>query len=376
MPWYGPSSFLHLTVTALGHPAVVHSRRDSNRTETRANRPLEALPRNPPLTEAIIVKKAVFFLIEVLGFTLFTKAIATLIFGLPANSMAAQVGIWFLFGLAILLLAWIFNKLLRGWRIQDLGFRCHKSFVADLWLGVCGFAVSNLLTLPFDLMAIDERANMAHAIVGQFHFSSSLQVLVGGTALAAALGFFTGAFHEEIRFRGYYQGAGSSAVTPLAGLLIGLIPFSLGHYYAHPDWSFVQVLATLVPGIIYALLFHATRSLIVVMTAHTLDNVLPFIPFLLHEITGRRAVTLTSIGTLGLLSLLLIVLRWNRELRSWRNATQTLFTDRPYFGVATGALIGLALLALWPHEFRPQYSALAGALLFAIVYVGRTVKSS
>jgi len=322
------------------------------------------------------VKKAVLFLTEVLGFTLFTKAVAALMFRRSSNSMVAQVGIWFLFGLAILVLSWIFNKLLRGWRIQDLGFRFHKSFAADLWLGVCGFAVSNLLTLPFDIAAIDDRANMAHAIVGQFHFSSSLQVLVGGTALAAALGFFTGAFHEEIRFRGYYQGAGSSEVTPLAGLLIGLIPFSLGHYYAHPDWSFVQVLATLIPGIIYALLFHATQSLLVVMTAHTLHNVLPFIPFLLHEVTGRRAVTLTSMGTLVLLSLLLIVLRWDRELRDWRNAAQTLFADRPCFGAATGALIGLALLALWPHELRPLYSALAGAFLFAIVYVGRTAKSN
>ena len=319
------------------------------------------------------MKKSSLFLTEVLGFTLFTKAVGALMFRLPSNSMGANVGVWFLFGLAILLLAWIFNKLLRGSRIQDLGFRFHKSFAADLWWGVCGFAVSNLLTLPFDVAAIDDRANMAHAIVGQFHFSSSLQILVGGTALAAALGFLTGAFHEEIRFRGYYQGAGSFAVSPLAGLLIGLIPFSLGHYYAHPDWSLAQVLATFIPGIIYGLLFQATRSLLVVMTAHTLDNVLPFIPFLLHEVTGRRAAILTSMGTLVLLSLLLIVLRWNREFRDWRKATQRLFAERPQSGAATGALIGLALLALWPLELRPLYSALAGTVLFAIAFVGRTV---
>lgn len=334
--------------------------------------PTISLPSNRWSRTVTVVKKAAFFLAEVLGFTLLLQAAGARLFGLPLNGIVAQLGIWFLFGLVVLLLAWIFNWLLRSQSMHEVGFRYHKGLATDLWLGVCGFAALNLLSLPFDLAALQDRANMAHAIVAQLHFSSPLQILVGGSAFAVVLGFFTGAFHEEIRFRGYYQGAGSRELTPLAGLLIGLIPFSFGHYYAQPDWSLVQVLATVIPGIIYGLLYHATRSLIVVMTAHTLMNVLPFFPLLLNEATGSHAVTLTALGLLALLSLLLVILRWNHELREWRGTTWALFAERPVFGVAVGTFIGLALLAVWPHRLPPLYSALTGTALFGIAFLGRT----
>jgi membrane protease YdiL (CAAX protease family) len=320
------------------------------------------------------MKKAAFFFTEVLGFTLLLKAVASLLFGLPLNNMVAQVGLWFVFGFLILLLAWLLQKLLRGSGLPELGFRFHKSFTGDLWLGICGFAIVNLLSLPVDLAALRDRANMAHAIVEQLHLSSALQILAGGTLLAAALGFFTGAFHEEIRFRGYYQGTASAELTPLAGLLIGLIPFTLGHYFSHPDWSLAQVAATFVPGLIYGLLFYATRSLTVVMTAHTLSNVLPFFPFLLHEATGSRAITPAAIAALATLSLLLIALGWNHELRDWRHSTRQLFTMRPAFGLLTGLVIGGALLGLWLREFRPLYSSTAGVILLAIAFLGRSTK--
>jgi membrane protease YdiL (CAAX protease family) len=321
------------------------------------------------------VKVAAFFLAEFLAFTLLLKAIASLLFGLPVNSMTGQVSLWFVFGLLSLALAWLFSKLMRGWNLSQLGFRFHRSFAQDIWLGVCGFAISNLLSVPFDLAALRDRSAMAHGIVEQFHFTSAAQILLGGIALAAALGFFTGAFHEEIRFRGYYQGAGSGSLPPLACLLIGLIPFSLGHYYAQPDWSVAQVLATLIPGSIYGLLFLSTRSLTVVMTTHTLTNVLPFLPLLLHELTGRNSVTFFAIGTLAFLSLLLIVLRWNHELREWREPILSLFTEQPLFGAVAGLIIGGMLLALWPHEFRPLYAAIAGIALFAMAFAGHRFTS-
>ena len=311
-----------------------------------------AYPSSSPASEywrqtVSLVTKAAFLLAEVLGYTLLLQAGGALLFRLPFSGILAQLGSWFLFGLAVLLLAWVFNKLLRGQGIKELGFRYHKSLATDLWLGVCGFAVLNLLSAPFDLAALHDRANMAHAIIGQLHFSSPLQILAGGSAFAVALGFFTGAFHEEIRFRGYYQGVGSREVTPLAGILIALIPFSLGHYYAQPDWSLVQVLATIIPAIVYGLLYHAT---------------------------GSHAATLAGLGTLALLSLLLAVLRWNHELREWRAAARGLFVGRPVFGAALGAFIGLALLAAWPHRFPPLYSALAGVALFGIAFLGKTGK--
>jgi membrane protease YdiL (CAAX protease family) len=317
------------------------------------------------------MKKGALCLVEVLGFTLLLQAIGATLFGLPGNNIVAQLGAWLLFGLAVLLLAWIFNKLQRRQGLRELGFRCHKSFWADIWLGLCGFALLDILSLPFDLVAVPERSNMAHAIIEQLHFSSPAQILIGGSAFAVVLGFITGAFHEEIRFRGYYQGAGSAELTPLAGFIIALIPFSLGHYFAQPNWSLVQVLATIIGGIVYGLLYHATGSLVVVMTTHTVTNWLPFFPFLLNEVTGSRTVTLVSVVTLSVLSLVLIVLRWNRELREWRQATHRLFAERPAFGIVAGLIVGLALLATWPYRLPVIYSGLVGASLLGIPLLGK-----
>ena len=311
------------------------------------------------------MKKTVLFLVETLAFTLIAKALAAWLFALPVTSMSGQVAVWFVFGLAILGEAWIFNRLLRGWGLRELGFRLQRSFAGDIWLGVCGFAVSNVLSLPMDLAASHDRANMAHGLVSEFHFSSTWQVLLGGAAMAVALGFFTGAFHEEIRFRGYYQGAGTAELAPLAGLLTGLIPFSLGHYYAQPDWSAAQVAATVIPGLVYGLLFYATRSLTATMTAHTLTNLLPFLPFLLHEVTGRSSVMTGSIYGLVLVSVAVIALRWTHEFAEWRAPIRQLFTDRPLYGLVAGVIIGGALLLLWPREFQPVISGLAGLVLFA-----------
>ena len=68
---------------------------------------------------------------------------------------------------------------------------------------------------------------------------------------------------------------------------MALIPFSLGHHFSHPDWSIIQVLATIIPGIGYGLLYHATGSLVAVMTAHALSNWIPAYPVLV--LVGRRA---------------------------------------------------------------------------------------
>jgi membrane protease YdiL (CAAX protease family) len=337
--------------------------------------PSDQSPIQLSLQVVVAVKKSAFFLAEVLGFTLLIQAVGALLFGLQMNGIPAQLGLWFLFGLAILLLAWIFNKVLRGQGIRELGFRYHKSLSADLWWGVCGFAVLNLLSLPLDIAALRNQEDMAHAVVTQLHLSSPLQILVGGSLMAVALGFFTGAFHEEIRFRGYYQGAGSNELTPLAGFLLALIPFSLGHYYAQPGWSLVQVLATVIPAIVYGLLYHATRSLIVVMTAHTLTNVLPIFRVLLNEVTRSRSVTLSALVALALLCLLLIILRWKHELQEWRSLMRGLFVVKPLFGAVVGGFIGLALLAIWPHRLPPAYSAIVGAALFGVALLGKSLKA-
>jgi membrane protease YdiL (CAAX protease family) len=324
---------------------------------------------------AALLKNAVIFLAEILSYTLLAQAVAGFLFRLPGEGIAAQITIWFLFGLVLLALGWTFNKLLRRQGMRELGFHYHKSLAADLWLGVCAYAVLNLLSLPFDLAALNDRAKNAHALLEMVHLTSPVQILIGGTVLAGALGFFTGAFHEEIRFRGYYQGAASCELTPLAGVIVAFVPFSFGHYYAQPDWTFVQVLATIIPGIIYALFYNATGSLIVVMTVHTLVNLLSFAGFLMSEAAGRKAPALITLVVLALLSLLLVTLRWNRELRQLREATRKLFAGKPTIEIAAGLATGLAVLALWPHQFAPLHAGLAGTALFGVALTAKKFKS-
>lgn len=55
-------------------------------------------------------------------------------------------------------------------------------------------------------------------------------------------------------------------------------------------------------------------------------------------------------------------------------STRQLFGMRPALGLLTGLVIGGALFALWPREFRPLYSATVGVILLAIAFLGRSTK--
>ena len=76
---------------------------------------------------------------------------------------------------------------------------------------------SYLATLPFDIAVLPDRVGNSAALLEQLGLHSPAKVIGGGGLLALVLGFITGAFHEEIRFRGYYQGVGSRESTPLVG---------------------------------------------------------------------------------------------------------------------------------------------------------------
>jgi membrane protease YdiL (CAAX protease family) len=319
----------------------------------------------------VALKRALLFLAEVLGFTLLLQALSAPIWRFLGNGFPAQVAAWLLYGLGAVILAWVFNRLQRRQGMRELGFRYYKSFWTDVWYGLLGYASLYILSLPLDLAALSDRAKMASQIIGWLSPSSTPWILVLSSVLVLTMGFFTGAFHEEIRFRGYYQGVGCQELTPLAGFMIGLIPFSFGHYFAHPDWHAAQVLATILPGIIYGILYYATRSLIVVMTAHTLVNWIGFYPPLVYVVTKSRGSSLVTTAGLGLLFLLLIFLRRNREIRVFVEATGRMCREKPVFGFVTGGLIGLVLLTLWAFRLPAVYSGLAGALLFGISFVGK-----
>jgi membrane protease YdiL (CAAX protease family) len=317
------------------------------------------------------VRAILFFLAEAVGFTLLLRALMAPLWGLAGSSFPAILGVWLLYAAGAVLVAAILSRLRRGQGVRALGFRYHQSFRADVWFGILGYAILYLVSLPFDIAALADRTKAAEQIMAQLSLSSLPAMLAAGSALALVTGFVSGALHEEIRFRGYYQGAGQREITPLAGCLIALIPFTGGHYFSHADWSLAQVSATLLPAIVYGLLYNATGSLTVVITAHTLSNWISSHPALLAAATKSRVAGIAAAGALALLFLLLLVFRGRRQMRLLVQATVRMLRDRPAMGLVSGAVVGLVLLATWPLRWSPLYSGLAGVLLVGVSLLGK-----
>jgi membrane protease YdiL (CAAX protease family) len=239
---------------------------------------------------------------------------------------------------------------------------------------VVAYALLYLATLPFDLAVLPDRVGSSAALLEQLGLRSPAMVLGSGGLLALVFGFVTGAFHEEVRFRGYYQGVGSRESTPLAGFVMALLPFSLGHYFAHPDWSPGQVLATVVPGIVFGLLYHATGSLVAVITTHTLANWFGAYPSLMVVATGSREAGYATAAALGLVLALVVYLRRAAEVRDIVAAARGMLRDRPRFGLVAGAVSGAALLATWPLRSSSWPCLLAGFALVGIAVVGKRAR--
>jgi membrane protease YdiL (CAAX protease family) len=309
--------------------------------------------------------------VEVLGFTLVLGIFSPPFWSFLGGGFVGMLGSWLLYGLAAVVLGAVLNRVQRGEGLRALGFRYHRGFWADVGAGVVAYAVIYLVSLPVDLAAVSDRATSMSALVKQLGLTSAAGALGVGGALALVAGFCTGAFHEEVRFRGYYQGTGAREATPLVGFVMALIPFSLGHYFAHPEWSATQVLATLIPGVGYGLLYQATGSLVAVMTAHTLSNWIPAYPILVLVGTSSRAAALATAAGLGVALALLIYVRRAREIRIFVESTRAMVRERPVFGLVVGVLVGASLLGIWPLRSSSPYVAGAGVVLLGIAVVGR-----
>jgi membrane protease YdiL (CAAX protease family) len=313
-------------------------------------------------------------LAEVLGFTFLLGVFSPPFWAFLGGGMVGLLGGWLLYGLAAIALGAALGRLQRGEGLGALGFRYHRGFWSDVGAGVVAYALLYLATLPFDVAVFSDRVGNLAALLGQFGLRSPAQVLGGGGLLALVLGFITGTFHEEIRFRGYYQGVGSRETTPLAGFVMALVPFSMGHYFAQPDWSPGQVLATIVPGIVYGLLYHATGSLVAVMTTHTLANWLGAYPSLMVVATGSRAAGHTTAAGLGLVLALVVYLRRAAEVQEIVTAARAMLRDRPLLGLVAGAVSGAALLGSWPLRSSSWPCLFAGLALVGVAIVGKRAR--
>jgi len=313
-----------------------------------------------------ILFAAFMVLCEVLGFTLLLSALREPLWRILGESGIGQILVWPAYGLIILVLAAAVNKFARGEGLRALGFRCRTSFQGDVWSGVVAYAVLNVATLPFDIAALADRARLTESMMQQFGLSSMAEIVAGGSMLAMMLGFLTGAFHEEILFRGYYQGTGGRVLSPGAGFFIALLPFTLGHYPSHPEWTMAQVVATVLPGIALGLLFGVTGSLVAVMTLHTLANWINSYPVLVLVASGSRTAAMLTAGVSAAAFLALVWIRRNREIRMLTQAVANIFRGSPGRSMISGLLIGAVLLAIWPYRPAGVWAGLGGVCLIGL----------
>jgi len=331
-------------------------------------------PRLGRIERGSILLAALMVLCEVLGFTLLLSALREPLWKILGESGIGQILVWPAYGLIILALAAVVNKFARGEGLRALGLRCQGGFRGDVWTGVVAYAVLYVAALPFQVVALADRARLTEPMMRQFGLSSMMQIITGGSLLALLMGFLTGAFHEEILFRGYYQGTGDRVLSPGAGFFIALLPFTLGHYSSHPEWTMAQVVATVLPGVALGLLFGATGSLVAVMTLHTLSNWIDVYPVLVLVASRSRTAALLTSGASAVAFLALVWIRRNREIRMLTQAATTLFRGSPGWSIISGLLIGAVLLAIWPHRPAGVWAGLGGACLIALAMAAKRLR--
>lgn len=118
---------------------------------------------------------------------------------------------------------------------------------------------------------------------------------------AALLQIISAALPEELVFRYIFLGL-LALWNPLAGLVAISLFFGLAHKFAHPERKWMVLLSNTLTGFVLGLTYIYTKSLLVVMAIHWLDNMIPW-AYMKYE--NRRRVT---VGTTVLLAFLPLVL--------------------------------------------------------------------
>ncbi len=322
-----------------------------------------------------MVKKTTLFLAEILSFWFFLILLHNLfsyvakLCKLNLNNFGGILIDWAIYGFIALLVAYIISKARRGWSLKDLGFRTHNGWWKDIWYGVVGFAIIVIISIPLDIFALPERAEQVADFANNIaNLALPLQILLifAGTLI---VGFITGAWHEEIRYRGYLQGAASKELTPLAAILGSWFIFSFGHYFSHSEWTLTQVLATLTGGLVFCLVYNATKSLIPAMVAHTLANTLPAYPMFYYRLAGKKAAYLTEAGIVCAMIIVLLLSR--KTVKHLWQSTVQLFKDKLLYSI----IIGIILIAvgLLQTPARSYLKKATGNTVYLIIIGGLAI---
>lgn len=285
----------------------------------------------------------IFLLLEAFGISCFINLSFRVLWPIFQNPFVYWKNLlfWLIIALISAIMAYLIRRMNGGWGWKDIGFKVHRSWMQDIWYGIVAFSALYIVIIPTLFVILPTHSKMmSDEALLQTPLYIALIIFTGKTFTT---GFFTGALHEEIRFRGYIQSLFSREISPAVGFFVSFIPFSFGHYFSHPEWNILQTLNTILPGIAFCLSFYATGSLIVSITVHALCNLIPLYAPYVHS----RGYPVSSYIIIILIAIasLLILMKGKEEFKHLVGKTKELFSTSGFsmsiFGICTGIVFFL-----------------------------------
>ncbi len=118
----------------------------------------------------------------------------------------------------------------------------------------------------------------------------------------ALLQIISAALPEELVFRYVFLGL-LSLWNPFAGLIALSLFFGIGHKFSHPDRNWNVLISNTLIGFVLGLAYLYTKSLLVVMAIHWLDDMVPW-AFIKYE--NLRGIIIGATALLAILPLVLL----------------------------------------------------------------------
>jgi len=150
----------------------------------------------------------------------------------------------------------------------------------------------------------------------------------------AFLQVISSALPEELSFRYVFLGL-LSLWNPFAGLVAISVFFGLSHRFSHSTWSWRKLLSATLGGLVLGLGYLYTKSLLVVMAVHWLDNLLPEL-YIKYERARKAIVVAVAISLLS-------------PLVFWHQTAGLIAYLRNVFSLSSllwGVILGFAMLGV------------------------------
>ena len=301
------------------------------------------------------MKKTTTLFSEYLGVTFIVGLLTIILLKfLNLNNLFINLAFWLLRGMGIAVLVYFVRRINDGWNWRDIGFHIHQSWARDIRFGFIGSCLLYLVQLPFAIINLSYQARLLSHSFTMFSEMPIHIMLPVATLAALIFGFITGAWHEEILYRGYLQGIFSKKVAPAVGFFISLILFGITHHFSHPDYNLLLIIIVLINGAFFCLVYYATGSLLVSMTTHTLSNTLTIYAPLLYTRGHEVIAYITALG-IGVILLGFCFIA-NKETKKLFNKFREIFSRSKPVHSIMGILLGILLVFItWGKSIFTDY---------------------